>query len=150
MGGFVISREITELFPRAFELRDTYEIKSDEDGMYMSLSSVPEGVSNGSTTYAVLKAWPQIQAMFLDFVSPESRLLKISAKISDIPGSLNKLAELLGTQVNLHAIHEQHHDEVSGEWTSYGVLEIGSIDELKKNAKNIPSILAFEVEPLGW
>ena len=150
MGGFVTSREITELFPRAFELREAYEIKSDEDGMYIHLYGIPERMSKGSTTLAILKAWPQIQAMFLDFISPESRLLKISAKINDVPGSLNKLAELLGAQVNLHAIHEQHHDEVSGEWTSYGALEVGSIEELKKKAKSIPSIITFDVESLEW
>jgi len=150
LGGFVTSREITELFPRAFELEETYEIKSDEKGLYMLLPRIPEGVPVGSTIYAVLKAWPQVQAMFLDFSSPGSQLLKISAKINDIPGSLNKLTELLRTQVNLHAIHEQHHDEISGEWTIYGVMEVGSLEELKKKAKGVPSILAFEVEPLGW
>jgi len=149
MGGFVTSREITELFPRAFELEETYELRSDEGGMYMLLPSVPEGVSERSNVYAIMKAWPQVQAMFLDFSSHGSRLLKISAKISDVPGSLNKLAELLGTQVNLHAIHEQHHDEVSGEWTIYGVMEVGSVEELREKARGVPSVLAFEVEPLG-
>ena len=150
MGGFVTSREITELFPRAFELKETYELRSDEGGMYMLLPSVLEEVSERSTVYAIMKAWPQVQAMFLDFSSHGSRLLKISAKISDVPGSLYKLAELLGTQVNLHVIHEQHHDEVSGEWTIYGVMEVGSVEELSEKAGGVPSILAFEVEPLGW
>lgn len=150
MGGFVTSREITELFPRAFELKEAFEIKRDEKGMYMLLPSVPDGIKKVTPIHAVLKAWPQMQTLFLDFSSPENRLLIISAKISDVPGSLSKLAELLGSQVNLHAIHEQHHDEVSGEWTIYGVLELGSLEELREKAKQVPTIIGFKVESLGW
>lgn len=151
LGGFVTSREITELFPRAFELQSTYEVKTDSsDGMYLLLPSLPEGMVKGSTIHAVLKAWANIQALFIDFYSSDNKLLKISAKIQDVPGSLNKLAGLLGTQVNLLAISEQHQDEVSGEWTIYGVLEIGGLDELRKKAGEMPNILRFDVEPLGW
>ena len=149
MGGFVTSREITELFPRAFELEETYELMSDEGGMYMLLPGIP-GAAGDSAAHAVLKAWPQVQAMFVDFSPPGSRLLRITARISDVPGSLNRLAELLGSQVNLHAIHEQHHDEVSGEWTIYGVMELGSPEELEERARGVPSILDLELEPLGW
>jgi hypothetical protein len=150
LGGFVTSREITELFPRAFELESTYELSSDDDGLLLSMPELPEGLDSSTRLYAVLKAWPQVQALFLDFISSRDRLLKINAKISDVPGSLNKLAELLGSQVNLHAIHEQHHDEVSGEWTIYGVMEIGSVEELKGKARRAPTVLGFDVEPLGW
>jgi len=150
LGGFVTSMEITELFPRAFELKSTYEIKSDSKGMYLLLDGLPRRVSSGQDTHAVLKAWPQMQALFIDFIPSENRLLKISAELSDVPGSLNGLARLLGAQVNLHAIHEQHHSEVSGVWTIYGVLEVGSIDELKEKAMALSTIRKFEVEPLGW
>ncbi len=148
IGGFVNSREITELFPKAFELESTYELRSDSEGMFLLLPEQPRGMDEPTRLYAALKAWPQVQALFIDFVSSRGRLLRITAKIGDVPGSLNKLAALLGTQVNLHAIHEQHHDEVSGEWTIYGVLEIGSVDELREKAKGVPTILKFDVEPL--
>jgi hypothetical protein len=150
LGGFVTSREITELFPKAFELESTYQLRSDDDGLLLSLPELPERLDASTRLYAVLKAWPQVQALFLDFISSRDRLLKITAKISDVPGSLNKLADLLGGQVNLHAIHEQHHDEVSGEWTIYGVMEIGSVEELKGKARRAPTVLRFDVEPLGW
>lgn len=150
LGGFVTSREITELFPRPFELHSTYEIKTDDpNGMYLLLSSLPKGMVEGPPIYTVLKAWPRVQALFIDFYSSESKLLKISAKIRDVPGSLNKLAGLLKTQVNLIAIGEQHHDEVSGEWTIYGVLEIGGLDELRDKAMEISDILSIDVEPLS-
>lgn len=149
LGGFVNSREITELFPKAFELESTYELRSDSEGMFFLLPEPPRGMDQPTRLYAALKAWPQVQALFIDFVSSRGQLLRITAKIGDVPGSLNKLATLLGTQVNLHAIHEQHHDEVSGEWTIYGVLEIGSVDELREKAKSVPTILKFDVEPLG-
>jgi hypothetical protein len=150
LGGFVTSREITELFPKAFELESTYQLGSDNDGLLLSMSELPEGIDASTRLYAVLKAWSQVQALFLDFISSRDQLLKITAKISDVPGSLNKLADLLGSQVNLHAIHEQHHDEVSGEWTIYGVMEIGSVEELKAKARRAPTVLGFDVEPLGW
>jgi hypothetical protein len=149
MGGFVTSMEITELFPKAFELKSTYEIKSDSKGMYLLLDGLPQRVSSDQDMHAVLKAWPQMQALFIDFIPSENRLLRISAELSDVPGSLNGLAILLGAQVNLHAIHEQHYSEVSGMWTIYGVLEIGGIDELKDKVKALSTIRKFDVEILG-
>ena len=66
LGGFVTSREITEFFPQAFELESTYEIKSDEKGeMYMLLTENVGGVTGG---HAILKAWADIQALFIDFL----------------------------------------------------------------------------------
>ena len=151
LGGFVTSREITELFPKAFELASTFEIESDEpDGMYLMLPGFPQGTGTGSDMYAVLKAWPRVQALFIDFYSSTSRLVKITARIRDVPGSLNELSRLLGSQVNLIAIHEQHHDETSGEWTIYGVLEIGGLDELRDRTTGVSSVIDLNVEPLGW
>lgn len=148
LGGFVTTREITEYFPRAFELEETYKISSEDGVMHLRLNESASGVKG--STHAVLKAWANIQALFVDFFTPEEKLLRVTAKIKDVPGSLNSLAGLLGTQVNMHAIHEQHHDEVSGEWTIYGVLQMGTIEELKEKAGKAPKILEFQTEPLGW
>lgn len=151
MGGFVTSREITEFFPRAFELESTYEIKVNERGsMYVLLEEPPQGVGAGSESYAILKGWAEVQALFVDFLPAGTKLLRIASKLRDVPGSLNKLAALLGTQVNMHAVDALHHDETSGEWNVYGVLEIGSVEELVAKAKKIPTIQKFDVEPLGW
>ena len=151
MGGFVTSREITEFFPRAFELESTYDIKADErGGLYILLGEAPQGVAAGSESYAVLKGWAEVQALFVDFLPQGTKLVRIATKLSDVPGSLNKLASLLGTQVNMHAVDAQHHDEASGVWNIYGVLEIGSVEELVAKAEKAPTIQTFEVEPLGW
>lgn len=150
MGGFVTSREITEFFPKAFELESTYEIKADEGGgLFILLGESPQGIGAGSEGYAVLKAWAEVQALFVDFLPPGTRLLRIATKLNDVPGSLNKLAAILGTQVNIHAVDAQHHDEASGVWNIYGVLEIGSVEELVAKAEKAPTIQTFEVEPLG-
>ena len=147
LGGFVTLREITELFPRAFELSEAYVVESEgPEDMHLLLSELPDK----EACHAVLKAWPRVQALFVDFYSPENRLLKVYAKIRDVPGSLNNLANLLRTQINLIAIDERHHDEESGEWNIYGVLEIGSLSELSEKAGKISTVLEFEVEPLGW
>lgn len=147
LGGYVTLREITELFPRAFELNEALVIESDgPNDMHLLLSELPDEDAN----YAVFKAWPRVQALFVDFYTPGNKLLKIYAKIMDIPGSLNKLANLLKTQVNLIAIDERHHDEESGEWNIYGVLEIGSLSELHEQAVKSSIVLEFDVEPLGW
>ncbi|HUS79516.1 MAG TPA: hypothetical protein VM050_12750 [Patescibacteria group bacterium] len=146
LGGFVTSREITELFPQAFELGSTYEMKADEEGrMYLLL---PDGAGEGG--YAILKAWAEIQALFIDFLPRGTRLLKISAMLNDIPGALNRLSALVGFHVNMHAIDAQHHEESTGLWIIYGVLEIGSLEELKSKAESAPEILRFDVETLGW
>jgi hypothetical protein len=147
IGGFVTSREITELFPRAFELTESYRIESNAKGaLFLPLDNIPIKDAN----YAVLKAWPQVQTLFLDLYSPDNKLMKISAKIKDVPGSLSNLVRVLKNQVNLVAIDERHHDEVSGEWTIYGILEIGGIDELEERAKNTSSIISFSITSLGW
>ena len=86
----------------------------------------------------------------MDFIAPGTKLLKINAMIEDIPGALNKLTSLLGSQVNMHAIHGQHHEAHTGEWTIYGVLEVGGIEELKTSARDGSPIISFDVEPLGW
>jgi hypothetical protein len=147
MGGFVTYREITELFPKAFELKDAYTILTDEGGrMYLILKDVPGEKIN----QAILKAWPRVQALFLDFYSEDDKLLEISARIRDVPGSLNNLAQLLKNQVDLVAIDERHHDEVSGEWTIYGKLEIGDMGDLRGKAGEVSSIIELDVKPLGW
>ncbi len=150
LGGFVTSREITEFFPKAFELETIYEIQVDGQGeMYLLLPEVTAGVA-GIGSYALLKAWADIQALFIDFLPQGTRLVQISAMLNDIPGALNKLAALIGTQVNMHAIDAQHHEEATGLWIVYGVLEIGSLEELRSKAENAPEVLKFDVKPLGW
>ncbi len=118
--------------------------------MYILLDEPPKGIGAGSESYAVLKAWAEVQALFVDFLPPGTKLLRIATKLSDVPGSLNKLAALLGTQVNMHAVDAQHHDEASGVWNIYGVLEIGGVEELVAKAEKAPTIQTFDVEPLGW
>ena len=151
LGGFVTIREITELFPRAFELNTVYEIGEDGEGdMYLRLQGQPEGMAGGRAEQAVLKAWPNVQALFVDFHSADSKLLRITAKIGDVPGSLFTLSETIGIQVNMHAISEQHHDEASGAWTMYGTLEIGSLKDLEEKLAGLSAVLGVYVEPLGW
>ena len=154
LGGFVTSSEITELFPKAFDLQSTLEIIGDgPDGMCLLLPSAFSeriGLAGGSTSYAVLKAWPQVKALFIYFYPPGTKLLKISAKIRDVPGSLHRLAELIRTQVDLQAVDELHHDEASGEWMAFGVLVLGELEELREKAERLETILSFEAEALGW
>jgi len=149
MGGFVTSREITELFPRAFNLHETFQVQgSIDDGMHLTLPGLPAGVDKDA--HAVLKAWPRMQALFLDFYAVGERLVKITAKIKDVPGSLNKLTTLMGTQVNLHAIDSLHHEEDSGVWTSYGLLMLGGLEMLRSKAEELSDVFTFNVESLGW
>jgi hypothetical protein len=153
-GGFVASSEITELFPKSFELDSTFEVAGEgADDMYLKLPSdfcERIGLAGESTSYALLKAWPQVKALFIYVYPPETRLVKITAKIRDMPGSLHKLANLIRSQVNLQAIDELHHDEVSGEWMAFGVLVLGELDELRKKARELPTIIDFEAEALGF
>ncbi|UCD44465.1 MAG: hypothetical protein JSV27_10115 [Candidatus Bathyarchaeota archaeon] len=150
LGGFVTSREITEFFPQAFELESTYEIQVDDHGeMYLLLPKIAASVA-GKGSYSILKAWADIQALFIDFFPSGIKLVQISAMLNDIPGALNRLASLIGTQVNMHAIDAQHHEEATGLWIAYGVLEIGSLEELASRAESAPEILKFDVKPLGW
>lgn len=154
LGGFVTTREITELFPKAFDLQTAIEIVGEgPEGMGLVLPgpfAERVGLVGEARSYALLKAWPQIKALFVYFYPPETRLLKISAKIRDVPGSLHRLADLLRTQVDLQAIDELHHDAVSGEWMAFGVLVLGSLDELVEKAERLPTIISFEAEALGW
>jgi len=150
LGGFVTSREITEYFPKAFSLEEECKLKEDESGLYLVLPEIPKELESTDTSYAILKAWPEVQAIFLDHIAPGTKLLKITAMIDDVPGSLNKLTALLGSQVNLHAIHGQHHEADNGEWLIYGVLEVGQLDELVSKAEDEATIIKFRAEPLGW
>jgi hypothetical protein len=151
LGGFVTSREITEFFPQAFTLKERYEIEVDGDGrMYVTLLQIPGGAPMGGESYAILKAWAEMQALFVDFLPLGAKLLKISAMLNDIPGALKRLSALVGTQVNMHAVDAQHHEEATGLWTVYGILEIGDVGELIAKAEEAPEVLNFDVETLGW
>ncbi|MFQ6052961.1 MAG: hypothetical protein ACE5OO_01850 [Candidatus Bathyarchaeia archaeon] len=153
-GGYVTSREITELFPRSFDLQSTFEISgSESDGMYLLLPgdfSSRCGLVWESASYAVLKAWPRVKALSVSFYPPEARLIRISAKIQDVPGSLHALADAIRTQVDLQTIDELHHDAVSGEWGGFGVMVIGGLEGLREKARGLPTVIEFEAEPLGW
>jgi len=150
LGGFVTSREITEYFPKAFSLEEECKLKEDENGLFIVLPEIPEELESTDISYAILKAWPEVQAIFLDHIAPGTKLLKITAMIDDVPGSLNKLTALLGSQVNLHAIHGQHHEADNGEWLIYGVLEVGQLSELVSKAEDEATIIKFRAERLGW
>jgi len=149
-GAFVTSREITELFPKSFELEETYKIKGNGEELSISLSEIPLERSSDDPVHAILKSWPRIQALFIDFYTPENRLVRINARIKDVPGSFDKLAKFIASQVDSHAYSEQHHDEQSGEWTIYGSLVLGEINELLERSKQIDTIVGFDIEPMGW
>jgi len=153
LGGFVTSREITELFPRSFDLQSTLEISGggpEELDLILPSNFLRGEMAWKSASYAVMKAWPRVKALFINFYQPGSKLLKISAKIRDVPGSLHALADLLRTHVDLQAIDELHHDEMSGEWMAFGVLVMDGLDELQEKARRLPTVIRFEAEPLGW
>jgi len=154
LGGYVTSREITELFPRSFDLQSTFEIsgKGPDEMQIFIPSSFTSRISEagGTTSYALLNAWPRVKAIFINFIQPETKLLKITAKIRDVPGSLNALADFLRSQVDLQAIDELHHDAASGEWVGFGILVMGGLNELRERADGVPTILNFKAEPLGW
>lgn len=148
MGGFVTSREITELFPRSFML-DTSYIVEDKGSVSIS-AKFAEGSQIKRSKYAVLKAWPRLRAIFIDFFTSDTKLVHVSAKIKDVPGSLHSLTEMIGTQVNLNTIDELHHDQKSGLWNAYGEIMMGDIGQLEDKAAQLSNILEFKVEPLGW
>jgi len=50
----------------------------------------------------------------------------------------------------MHAVDAQHHEEATGLWMIYGVLQIGSVEELVSKAEDAPEILKFGVRTLGW
>ena len=154
LGAFVTSNEITEYFPRAFDLQSKFEIIRDEKGKGQitipSEDLTRAGFSTNPPAYAVLSAWTSVRALFVDFYSPEAKLVRVSARIRDVPGALHSLASLLRTQIDLQAIDEQHQDEASGEWTGFGILIAGRVSQLAEKAMNVASILHFDSEPLGW
>jgi hypothetical protein len=147
MGGFVTSREITELFPVSFNLSTIYKICEDMEGLKL-VSSFPAESLIKRARYAVIKAWPRIRAVFIDFYPPESNLTHLSALIKDVPGSLTRFTETVGTQVNLNAIDELHHDEASSEWNAYGELVVGDVEELVMKVKNLDTVLKFSAQKL--
>lgn len=155
-GGFVLHREITELFPRSFILQSTIEIWRDEDdqkGMYLLIPNQfaeKIGLTWNTASYAVLKTWSRVQALFIDFYPPGSRLVKVSAKILDVPGSLYELSDFLKSYIELHAIDESHYDEASGEWFGFGILVIGELEEVRARAGRLSKVLRVTIEPLGW
>ncbi|MFQ6075481.1 MAG: hypothetical protein ACE5Z5_05025 [Candidatus Bathyarchaeia archaeon] len=156
LGGFVLHREITELFPRSFALKSTIEIRGDENdqrGMYLLIPhqfAEKIGLSWESTSYAVLKTWSRVQALFIDFYPPGARLVGVSAKILDVPGSLFELSNFLKSHIELHAIDESHYDELSGEWVGFGILVIGELEEVQAKAERLSKVLSVIIKPLGW
>ena len=155
MGGFLLHREITELFPRSFTLESTIEIRSDEEeqkGMYLLLPiqfAEKIGLSWSSDSYSVLKTWSRVQALFIDFYPPDAQLVKVSAKILDVPGSLHELSNFLKSYIDLHAIDESHYDELSGEWNAFGLLVMGDLEEVRVKAERLSKVLRLDIEPLG-
>ncbi|MCW4048131.1 MAG: hypothetical protein NWE89_00190 [Candidatus Bathyarchaeota archaeon] len=148
MGGFVTSREITELFPVSFNLSTTYKVKEADGGVMVTSDSAAEAQIKRAK-YAVIKAWPRIRAIFMDFHPPETRLVHIKALIKDVPGSLTNITETIGTQVNLNALDELHHDELSTEWNGYGELVVGDVEELIARAEALDTVISFEAKLLS-
>ncbi|MBN2336149.1 hypothetical protein JXL21_11365 [Candidatus Bathyarchaeota archaeon] len=149
MGGFVTSREITELFPVSFNLSTTYTVEEAGENMVKVVSHEAAEARVKRAKYAVIKAWPRIRAIFVDFFPPDSGLVHIRARIRDVPGSLTKLTGAIGAQINLNALDELHHDEVSGVWNAYGVLVIGDVEDLVARAGKLDTVTDFEATPLS-
>jgi hypothetical protein len=147
MGGFVTSREITELFPLGFNLQENYKVEGEGENIFV-VSENSAKASLSRSVLGVVKAWPKIRAIFIDFFNPETNIVHIRAGIKDQPGSITALAEVLGTQVNLNAIDEMHHSIASGEWNAYGELVLGTLEELKSKVNRLETVNSFVVEPL--
>lgn len=147
MGGFITSREITELFPVSFNLSNTYTVEGEAKNASIT-ASIEANPVIARSKYAVIKAWPRIRAIFIDFFGSESNLIHISAKIKDEPASLFKLTEIIGAQVNLNAVGELHHDAESGVWNAYGALVMGDVDGLIEKALSYDNIITFEAKLL--
>lgn len=149
MGGFITNREITELFPRSFDLNKMFIVKEKNDKTFI-VSKDPSEKAITRTKYAIIKAWPRLRAIFVDFFPPEIKLVNIQAKIKDVPGSLYKLTEVIGSQINLNAVDELHHDEGSGLWNAYGELVVGTLKQLNEKASELDCVVTFKAEALGW
>jgi hypothetical protein len=154
LGGFVASQELTELLPRSFDLEWSFQLNEDEkDEAYLMLPKSfcnRMGLTWSASSYAIMKAWPQVKTLFIDFCPPGAKLLRISAKMRDVPGSLYSLADTLRTQVDLQAIDELHYTETSGEWMIFALLLSGEISDLKKKVLALPNVIKLDIETPGW
>lgn len=149
MGGFITSREITELFPRSFNLNIIFKVEEIDGKTVIKSNTSSENVIKRAK-YAIIKAWPRLRAIFIDFFPPEIKLVHIQAKLKDEPGSLYKLTDVIGTQVNLNSVDELHHEEGTGMWNAYGELVVGTLDQLVKKASKLDCVEVFKADSLGW
>ena len=147
LGGFVTNREITELFPMGFKLDSTFNAEKAKDGV-MVVSDKPAESKIKRSNIGVVKAWPRLRAIFIDFFTPDTRLVHLQAKIKDQPGSLMALSEAISSYVNLGAIDEAHHAVASGEWNAYGELLKGTSEELESAATKLDSVINISVKNL--
>jgi hypothetical protein len=147
LGGFVVNREITELFPLGFSLDTTFNAEQGRDGIRVVSGRPAESLIRNSRV-GVVKAWPRLRALFIDFYTPDTKLVHIVAGIKDQPGSLMALSDVISSYVNLNAVDEAHHAVASGEWNAYGELVTGSIQELQSAASKLDNVLKFNVELL--
>jgi hypothetical protein len=148
LGGFVTSREITEIFPLGFNLESTFKAIKHEEGIQVISNSPAEDIIRRSDI-GVVKAWPKIRAVFIDFFARETNLIHIRARIKDQPGSLVSLADVLRGHVNLNAVDEAHHAIASGEWNAYGEVVMGTIEDLKAKIDNLQTVISFEAKSLN-
>jgi hypothetical protein len=147
LGGFVVNREITELFPLGFSLDTTFNAEKAREGIKV-VSDKPAESHIRRSNVGVVKAWPRLRALFIDFYTPDTKLVHIEASIKDQPGSLMALSDVMSAYVNLNAIDEAHHAVASGEWNAYGELVTGSIKELNSAARRLDNVLKFKAELL--
>lgn len=147
LGGFVTNREITELFPMGFNLDTTFNAEEAEDGVKVISDKPAESLIKRSNV-GVVKAWPRLRALFIDFFTPNTKLVHIKARIKDQPGSLMALSNLISSYVNLSAIDEAHHAIASGEWNAYGELLTGTCKDLESTARKLDTIINFNAELL--
>jgi hypothetical protein len=147
LGGFVTNREITELFPMGFKLDLTFNAETAPDGV-MVVSKSPAESKIRRSKIGVVKAWPRLRAIFIDFFTPDTNLVHIQAKIEDQPGSLMALSEAISSYVNLGAIDEAHHAVASGEWNAYGELLKGTAEELMSKALELDNVINISVRSL--
>lgn len=147
LGGFVTNREITELFPLGFNLDTTFNAEKAKDGVNV-ISDKPAVSTIRRSKVGIVKAWPRLRAIFIDFYTSDTKLVHLKASIKDQPGSLMALSEVISSYINLGAIDEAHHAVASGEWNAYGELLTGTCEELEATVRKLDTVINFNANLL--
>ncbi len=159
IGGVVIHRRLIELIPLFFNNQTVITVEKEgknHDPIKEWSLNIPKsiasevGINWNEKSFAIISNYSRIPALLVEFLLPNSPIVKLSANLVDQPGALFRLSNVLKDYIDIKASFQTLLDEKTEKYMAIGILIQGNTEGIKSALENLPQVKEFNIERIGW